>query len=554
MATVYKQTRRKPIPRGAEIIDYRGRRYAVWTSRGKRERRAPLTDDGQAVEIADESYTVEWFSWDGKRKRLAGGRDKDAAKALGVRMEDLERQRRQGLIDPRQERLALERKRSLETHLADYEAKLRAANRTDNHVDRTLGFIRGIVAAAGFATVADITADGVNAYAGELGQKRSARTVAAHLTAIKSFTRWLAVNGKLPSDPLASVQKPNPKAARKHQRRMLLPEEWDWLRTVTLADNAERDGMAAGERVLLYATAIQTGLRSGELRSLTRGRLYLDAARPYIVCKAGSTKNQQDAQQYIQADLAAELREHVARKAPVAPVFAMPAAYDVAAMLRADLDATRREWLKAAEKNPQERLRREQSDFLAVVNHEGEALDFHALRHTCGAWASMNGASPKAVQALMRHSSIVLTMDTYGHLLPSEEAQTVQRLPNMMGDGPEALRATGTCDARVAEPDANGAAIGAAVGAAVRRPDIPDLASVGGRGGGEGSQEGLPEVVSLPRVNRSHGEKRPVTAGFEGSRPGRDRTCDQGIMSPLLSPLSYGPFFDVFCRLPLASH
>jgi hypothetical protein len=64
----------------------------------------------------------------------------------------------------------------------------------------------------------------------------------------------------------------------------------------------------------------------------------------------------------------------------------------------------------------EEYARRMQSDFLAAESHDGEVIDFHALRHTCGAWAAMGGAHPKAVQALMRHSVITLTMDTYGHL------------------------------------------------------------------------------------------------------------------------------------------
>jgi len=89
---------------------------------------------------------------------------------------------------------------------------------------------------------------------------------------------------------------------------MLLPDEWRWLRSVILAKGRERYGMTAAERVLLYATAIQTGLRSNELRSLTRGRLFLEAEPPCVTCKAGSTKNSKDARQYIQTDLAAELR------------------------------------------------------------------------------------------------------------------------------------------------------------------------------------------------------------------------------------------------------
>ena len=63
---------------------------------------------------------------------------------------------------------------------------------------------------------------------------------------------------------------------------MLLPEEWPWLRSVTLAEGIERGGMPAAERVLLYATAIQTGLPAGELRSLTRRRLFLDKGYHFL--------------------------------------------------------------------------------------------------------------------------------------------------------------------------------------------------------------------------------------------------------------------------------
>lgn len=203
--------------------------------------------------------------------------------------------------------------------------------------------------------------------------------------------------------------------------------------------------------MLLYATAIQTGLRSSELRSVSRGRLFLDSTPPYVTCKARSTKNAKDARQYIQADLAGELRAHIATKAPAARVFGMPRREDVAKMLRADLADARREWLKAARHDPEERARREQSDFLLEKNHEGEILDFHALRHTCGAWLAMTGAHPKAVQSVMRHSTIVLTMDTYGHLFPGQEAETVARLPNMLTDPAEAMQATGTPD-RTTDP------------------------------------------------------------------------------------------------------
>jgi len=227
---------------------------------------------------------------------------------------------------------------------------------------------------------------------------------------------------------------------------MLLPEEWRLLEAATKA-GPERYGMTGYERLLLYRTAIQTGLRSNELRSLTRGRLYFDVDRPYITCKAGSTKNRKDARQYIQTELAMSLNAHIATKAPKAPVFSLPHESNLARMLRDDLAEARKEWLSEAKDDPQEFAQREQNDFLAGTNDEGEVLDFHSLRHTCGAWLAQTGAHPKVVQQVMRHQSITLTMDTYGHLFPGQEADAVCRLFQLLTDHPSesaTLRATGT--------------------------------------------------------------------------------------------------------------
>lgn len=155
--------------------------------------------------------------------------------------------------------------------------------------------------------------------------------------------------------------------------------------------------------------------------------LFLDAEPPCILVKGAGTKNRKDARQYVTPELAAELKAHAAKKMPTAPVFAMPGEYELAPMLRADTADARRRWLEAAKDDPEEYQRRHQLDFLADVDHEGRRLDFHCLRYTCGAWLAMAGAHPKAVQTVMRHSTITLTMDTYGHLFPGQEAETVAR-------------------------------------------------------------------------------------------------------------------------------
>ncbi len=124
-----------------------------------------------------------------------------------------------------------------------------------------------------------------------------------------------------------------------------------------------------------------------------------------------SPKNRKDARLYLQPELAKLLKSHIATKAPGAKVFGMPHVSNTARMLHEDVEAARQAWLKAAQ-GAEQRARREESDFLSTTNHEGDTLDFHALRHTCGAWLATRGVHPKVVQTVMRHSTITLTMDT----------------------------------------------------------------------------------------------------------------------------------------------
>jgi integrase len=367
-----------------------------------------------------------------RRTKSTNTTDKATAERIARKYEADAALRREGVIDPTLDSVSQESRRSMNDHLTDFEHKLQAANRTDKHIRVTIKFIRRIAEHAGFETAADIHADGVHRYAVRLrDQGRSARTIQSHLAAIKSFTKWLTENHKLPRDPLASVKKPNPKADRRRERRILLPDEWRRLEAATESGRV-RYGMTGAERVLLYRTAVQTGLRSNELRSLTRGQLFFESDTPYITCKARSTKNRQDARQYIPPELAFALKAHIATKTPKAPVFGLPHESNLARMLRDDLAEARKAWLKEAKDDPREYAQREESDFLADTNHQGEIVDFHSLRHSCGAWLAMTGAHPKVVQTVMRHQSITLTMDTYGHLFPGQEADAVMRLSALL--------------------------------------------------------------------------------------------------------------------------
>jgi len=524
MATVYKRRELRPIPEGAEITTYRGKPYATWTDAKGKARRAALNAGGDKIVQYAEHYTAQYFDENGKRRKVPTGcHDKATAQQVADKIQSEVALRKRGIINAEQEQLADAGRRTLAQHLADFEAGMVAAGRTDDHVKRTVGFVREIANAAGFVNLPDIKADGVNRYASDLtAQGKAARTVQARLTAIKSFTRWLATHGKLARDPLASVKKPNPKADQRHERRMLLHNEWDWLRAIT-EQGPERYGMTGRERMLLYAVAIQTGLRSGECRSLTRGRLFLGVDMPYVTAKAGNTKNRKDARQYIQPGLAAELAKHITTKSPAAPVFTMPNETNVARMFRADLADARKAWLKQARKDPDEYSQRKQSDFLEATNHEGEKADFHSLRHTTGAWLALAGVHPKVVQTLMRHSTITLTMDTYGHLFPGQDADAVASLPDILGgdiDAPEVQRATGTYGQG---PAVHG---GRCEGSRTAKPCVQGAGTCEPDKNNESDREQL-NVLPYSGLR----DKRRESARSDRSRPGRIRTSDQGIMS-----------------------
>jgi integrase len=57
-----------------------------------------------------------------------------------------------------------------------------------------------------------------------------------------------------------------------------------------------------------------------------------------------------------------------------------------------------------------------------------EGLRLYDLRHTCASLLIAQGASVKAVQAQLGHATASITLDTYGHLFPSELEALADRL------------------------------------------------------------------------------------------------------------------------------
>lgn len=465
MASIYKRTDRKPIPTGAKLTqsakpipgnaaikngvaawtDRNGRnrtalvqgdrvliQLATWTGENGQTTTAPVDHTGEQILVVGAFYTAAYIDARGKRvRRSTRTSDKAAAGRVASKWESDAQEIRQGVLDPSKHERIQSAGLPIIEHVKAFLAFRATGGGTEDHRERIRSHINEFIASGGWERIADIRADHVTARVAELKKVgASARTIQARLQSVKSFTKWLSDHHRLDRNPLSSIKKPDPKSDRRHERRMLLPSEWPWIRKVLAESSRETNGMAPAERLLLYRLAIQTGLRASEIGELKPGSLKLDAPTPYVLCKAAGTKNRKPAQQFIDQELGADLAAHMKTRGTRRPVFGIDSATELSRTLESDLVEARRLWLEKS--SPEEAERHAASDFLCKANHGDEILVFHSLRHSCGAWLAMAGVSPKVIQAVMRHSSITLTMDTYGHLFPGQTEEAPTKIAEIM--------------------------------------------------------------------------------------------------------------------------
>ncbi len=365
-------------------------------------------------------------------------------------------------------RFAEHARRPLTEHLADYRACLTDKGNTAKYIATTKARIQATLDAGELVLIADVQPAAVIGAIGELrrpaakgdgGRRKRKRlsiaTANHYLGAIGSFTKWLCENRRIPSDPLAGLDNlENAATDIRRERREFTLDELRALIDCTLRSPRTFRGQTGPARAAIYACAVGTGLRAAELHSLTPEAFRLNADPPEVIVSASNAKNRKQAAQPITPDLADMLRGFIAGKPAGRPVWAGGWSTRSARMIRADMSKAREAWLSAAP-NPQERERREGTDFLIYRNRGGLYADFHALRHTYISQIVRSGASPKAMQTLARHSTSRLTLDRYAHVGLFDLTAAVNTLPNLAAaPGPaesaaRVLAATGTDDPRL---------------------------------------------------------------------------------------------------------
>lgn len=280
----------------------------------------------------------------------------------------------------------------------------------------------------GHRSIGSVEHPEVLAFLSKLGAEGKGAGTIRNVRDVMRLVFKLAVrSGALKSNPVEGV-----KAPRKPKREMIfLTEEQVMALAIEIEDppplqrgHSHREG-GYPDFALLVRFAAFTGLRAGELGALRVSRINLMRRRVEVSESAdeangsfnvGSTKNYSRRSVGIPRPLVEELTPYLAGKEPNDFVFEGP------------------------DGGPLRHSNWYPRHFKPAVLRAGlpSGTRFHDLRHTYAAFLIAEGAHPRAMMERMGHSTINVTLGTYGHLFPSIDAQ----LDDALGDRFERARST----------------------------------------------------------------------------------------------------------------
>ena len=357
------------------------------------------------------SYTITMAN--GDQKEFTGFTDKEATKQLAKEREIEQQRIRLGLVDGAEINRRKHSRKPLAAHLADFQAVLAARGNTTKHVADTMHNCRRIVELAGATKFADLTPSRVQRALAEIRNAGLAlATVNKHLTSIKTFTKW-AADDERANVNLGSLKAFNSATDPRYERRSIGVDELATL--IEVAKSAPAWRRVDGEtRSLVYWLASYTGLRWSEIRAIKPTSFNWRAGTVSVT--AAYTKNRKTSAHRLPPELAKALKAFVKGMAADQPVFNLPRKGG-AEMLRVDLP-------------------------LAGIPHKderGRNFDFHCLRGQFATMLDDAGVSLAKCQALMRHSTPLLTakyvrprqeeLDHAISLLPSINERFADPLP-----------------------------------------------------------------------------------------------------------------------------
>lgn len=361
---------------------------------------------GNKVKKFSKKYYIEYRDASGRVRRVPGYTDKRASEQLAAQLEKEAARGEVGLTPH-----GKHRRKPLSAHLADYRKALQTKDDDPKHVQQTERAVLSTLSASGSEFPADLNREGLESALARIRQEgKSARTYNYHLTAVRGFFRWMVRQHRLDHNPLDHLTKLNVETDQRRVRRVIDQPELANLIVATATGKPYR-GLGPADRVVLYQVAAFTGLRCGELSSLTPESFSLKARTPTVTVPAKRSKRRQEDVLPLHPDLAEILNLWLVGKEPRQRVFPGTWYRRAADMLKFDLKAAG----------------------IPYTDEQDHVFDFHGLRGTFITNLARAGLHPRVAQQLARHSDINLTMNVYTKLGLSDLADGVRQLPPIPG-------------------------------------------------------------------------------------------------------------------------
>jgi len=471
MGSVFRKATTRPLPAGAELFKRKGEPMARWRGRNGKLQTARVStgkDGKQRLLTESATYYARYRDHAGLIvERPTGCRDRQAAEQLLAGWERDQERIRANVLTPAEQRTSGHLARPLAEHVDAYLAHLEATGACSTHRGDCRRYLDRLARESGLTRLGDISRDRLETWlAARSREGMGARTRNAHRNTLVAFCNWCLDTERLTVNPVERVKRANEKADPRRKRRAMTEDELrrllDAARRRPLEERLTiRRGRKAGqplasltpatraalerrgrERALVYKMLVLTGLRRGELASLTVAKLRLDDDAPCVELEAADEKNREGSSIPLRADLAADLRDWLADELQRLQADARTKGLPVPLRLPPDtpLFHVPEKLVKVLDRD----LR------LAGIpkrDDRGRTLDVHALRHTFGTLLSKGGVTPQVAQQAMRHSTIDLTMNVYTDPRLLDIAGAVEALPDLPLTGPTRQAATGTAGA-----------------------------------------------------------------------------------------------------------
>jgi integrase len=337
-------------------------------------------------------------------------------------------------------------------HFDAYAKSQAAKGRHAGRIKTTTARLNRIASDCKFARLVDLDAVAFEAWLDDrAGEGMSAGNRNEFRQAMLGFCNWCMkpTVRRLTSNPFATVAVADARLDQRRKRRAMTEAELSRLLEIARArplqdaltvrrgkhkgqqaaklSNTPRDRLEriGWERTLIYKTLLLTGLRKGELTSITLGQVDLDAA--LLKLNPGDEKNREGNVIPLRGDLVADLRLWVDDMRQRGLTAASTSLFTVPAGLLRILD---RDLVAAG----LARVFKDTTSGKSKIDkrdERGRTIDIHALRHTFVTNLSKGGVAPLVAQAAARHSDIGLTMNVYTDPKQLDVVAALATLPSL---------------------------------------------------------------------------------------------------------------------------